>query len=151
MRVVEHPYLKGVLCREDGACFIPASGSHKAHWTFGTVTKGYREVQIGRKRYKVHRLVCETFHGLCPPDKTEVDHFPDRNPSNNAADNLRWVDHCENCRNRKTCIKGMEDAVSQYADMRAYKRARYALDPEYREKCKARNRAYLAKKKADKA
>lgn len=42
-----------------------------------------------RKKAYVHHLVLEAFVGACP-DGMEGCHFPDRNPSNNRLDNLRW-------------------------------------------------------------
>lgn len=38
---------------------------------------------------QVHRLVLESFVGPCP-DGMECCHFPDRNPTNNRIENLRW-------------------------------------------------------------
>ena len=144
MKVVDHPSLEGVKCREDGAVFVPAARGHEAHWTFGSTNgHGYLRVCIARKTYRVHRLIAEAFHGPCPPGKDEVDHT-DRNRSNNKPENLRWVSHVENCRNMSTNIKGMEDVVSPTVDKNAYMRALYANSPEFREKKKARNRAYRA-------
>lgn len=150
MKVVSHPYLEGVLCRADGAIYVPASGVHKAHWTFGSAqnARGYLQVQIAGKHYRVNRLICETFHGLCPADKPETDHL-DRDPTNNAADNLRWIDRKGNARNR-----GVNEAsfrkygVVAADDKAAYDRARYANDPEYRERKLAHAKAYAAKKRA---
>lgn len=38
---------------------------------------------------QVHRLVLEAFVGPCP-EGMEACHFPDRDPSNNRVENLRW-------------------------------------------------------------
>lgn len=38
---------------------------------------------------QVHRLVLEAFVGPCP-EGMEACHFPDRDPSNNRIENLRW-------------------------------------------------------------
>lgn len=43
----------------------------------------------GHKNKFVHRLVLEAFIGPCPDGK-EGCHFPNRDPSNNNIDNLRW-------------------------------------------------------------
>lgn len=151
MEVVDHPYLEGVKCRDDGAVFIPASGVHKGHWTFGSSNReGYLQVQVSRKLYRVHRLICEAFHGVCPEDKREVDHL-ERNPANNKPGNLRWVTPSENSRNKKVCIKGMEHIVSQREDAGAYHRAYYANNPECRERSRERCREWRAKKKAEMA
>lgn len=50
--------------------------------------------QIYYTRY-VHRLVLEAFVGPCP-DGMEACHDPDRTPSNNNLNNLRWDTHKEN-------------------------------------------------------
>lgn len=152
MEVVNHPYLEGVKCREDGAVYVPQSGTRKAHWTFGCRRyDGYLEVGIYGRHRLVHRLICEAFHGCCPSGKTDVDHL-NRNTSNNRPENLRWVTHRENCRNRKACDEGVvKYGVARADDRKAYMRARYVNDPEYRERCKARAREYHAKKKAEMA
>ncbi len=45
----------------------------------------------------VHRLILEAFVGPCPRGK-ESCHFPDRNPTNNRLENLRWDTHAANGR-----------------------------------------------------
>jgi hypothetical protein len=59
---------------------------------------GYRciNIMVGGQRVKrkVHRLVCEAFHGPCP-DGHECGHL-DGNRANNRADNLAWVTRSEN-------------------------------------------------------
>ena len=44
---------------------------------------------------KVHRLVCEAFHGPPPFDRAVVIHL-DENALNNRADNLKWGTQKEN-------------------------------------------------------
>lgn len=44
---------------------------------------------------KVHRLVCEAFHGKPPFDKAVVIHL-DEDGTNNRADNLKWGTQKEN-------------------------------------------------------
>lgn len=39
----------------------------------------------------IHRLVCEAFHGPKPGNKHWVVHFPDSDPLNNRASNVRWA------------------------------------------------------------
>lgn len=139
MEAVKHPYLEGVRCREDGAVFVPQSGTRKAHWTFGSGKPGgYRQVAAFGKYYSVHRLICAAFHGLCPEDKTEVDHI-NRDKSDNRPGNLRWVTHSENMRNRGVYA---QCGISSVDDPAAYASARYANDPEYRKRHNAHTLAY---------
>lgn len=51
-----------------------------------------------RKWVKVHRLVCEAFHGKPEGDRNITDHT-DHCRINNYYKNLRWVDRGENARN----------------------------------------------------
>jgi hypothetical protein len=55
---------------------------------------GYRCVCLKGRTLRVHRLVCEAFHGPAP-DGRECAHL-DGNQLNNRADNLAWVTHKEN-------------------------------------------------------
>lgn len=59
-------------------------------------TKGYRTICINRVSYLAHRIAWKILTGDEP---TEIDHY-DRNPSNNAAENLRPATRSENLRNR---------------------------------------------------
>lgn len=63
---------------------------------------GYRTVLLSyagiSKRYKVHRLVCEAFHGA-PPNEREVGHL-NGSPADNRASNLAWVSRSENTRHQ---------------------------------------------------
>jgi len=47
------------------------------------------------KTYKIHRLVCEAFHGPAP-DECDVCLHIDENAANNRADNLKWGTQKEN-------------------------------------------------------
>jgi hypothetical protein len=55
---------------------------------------GYLTVKLHSRRYKIHRLVCEAFHGP-PPAKADAAHL-DGSRVNNAAANLAWVSRKEN-------------------------------------------------------
>lgn len=152
MKIVDHPYLEGVKCRDDGAVLVPAGKTgRRAHWTFGALEgRGYLYVCIARKHYKVHRLICETFHGAYPPDKTEVDHI-DRNPSNNRPENLRWVSRQENCRNTGVHAASVAKyGVARADDLNAYQRARYDNNPAFRERKLEYGHERYAKKKVNK-
>ena len=64
----------------------------------GTVKPdGYVRVKINKKLYYLHRLIWLYHYGVWP---TEIDHI-DRNPSNNAVENLREVSRSVNMRNTK--------------------------------------------------
>lgn len=47
------------------------------------------------KNYKVHRLICEAFHGPAPDDKPNCLHL-DEDSSNNRPENLAWGSQKEN-------------------------------------------------------
>ena len=55
----------------------------------------YRVAYTGFGMLKVHRLVCEAFHGPAPSPDHVVAHN-DENGLNNVPDNLRWATHEEN-------------------------------------------------------
>lgn len=52
-------------------------------------------VEGKRRRFFIHRLCCEAFHGPQPAGRPEVAHW-DGNPANNHRDNLRWASAQEN-------------------------------------------------------
>lgn len=66
--------------------------------------RGYRAVTLcfdGSKRtVKVHRLVCEAFHGEPPSSKHHGAHI-DGDTSNNRAENLYWATATENAADRE--------------------------------------------------
>jgi len=57
----------------------------------------YKKVSINGKEYRVHRIVCETFHGPSKNGKTVVDHINERK-NDNKASNLQWISQSENIR-----------------------------------------------------
>ena len=68
-----------------------------------------------RKRFRVHRLVCEAFHEN-PDGKPCVNHI-DENKTNNCASNLEWCTSSENnnhgTRNERSA-KNRSKSVGQY-------------------------------------
>ena len=64
-----------------------------------TRSDGYSTIQYQKKRYYVHRLVWEWFHGPIPTDMV-IDHI-DGNPANNIINNLRCINHNQNLLNIK--------------------------------------------------
>lgn len=66
-----------------------------AHYgVLDTKAKRYQFV-FKRKTYRVHRLVCEAFHGPPPFPGAVVMHM-DENSMNNRAENLEWGSQKEN-------------------------------------------------------
>lgn len=69
--------------------------------TQSTNKRGYKILQLAGGKLgdgvtmRVHRLVCEAFHGPAPFAKAEVLHG-DGDPANNLVSNLRWGSHKEN-------------------------------------------------------
>lgn len=57
---------------------------------------GYEVVSLGNvDNVKIHRVICEVFHGSPDAGRYQVNHI-DCNRSNNRADNLEWVSPSEN-------------------------------------------------------
>ncbi len=83
------PSLPGYWASSDGRIRGPKGDM------VGTVDRyGYRYVNISKgRRRKVHRLVCEAFHG--PPTAEHCAHL-DGDTSNDAAANLAWKTPKEN-------------------------------------------------------
>ncbi|CAB4159137.1 HNH nuclease [uncultured Caudovirales phage] len=95
-------------------------------------------IQLNGKRrmLKVHRLVCEAFHGPPPFASAQAAHR-DGSRDNNVPDNLRWATNAENCHDRKlhgTNLSGSqhgrakltEDAVMEIRSLRG-RISQYAL------------------------
>ena len=123
-----HPTV-GVLVRSNGEVFVPATRYSKAHWTFGSKNdRGYLTVQINGKRYKVHRLVAQTFLPN-PENKSQVDHI-NRNREDNRVSpvcNLRWCTCSENLRNTPRSDRvDSRGGTHWYEDEKQYERERMA-------------------------
>lgn len=76
---------------------------------------GYLQIDLydsyGKKRFAVHRLVCEAFHQN-PKNKPCVNHI-DEDKTNNTASNLEWCTAKENC-NHGTRNARIAKSVGQY-------------------------------------
>lgn len=87
--------------RDNGAVLRHAKNKLKprpndAFWTFGRVNHRNGYMHLGDMR--VHRIVCEAFHGEPPTAQHIVDHI-DTNRQNNRPENLRWITKLENILN----------------------------------------------------
>ena len=66
-------------------------------------SNGYVQLCLNGKTYKKHRIVALQFlENDDPEHKTEIDHR-DHNRANNHIENLRWVSHSENQKNKAGC------------------------------------------------
>lgn len=94
----------GIILLPERKSVMPNGGEriYKTKPRYGTKTvpfKGspyeYYGIVIWGKPYKVHRLICEAFHGSATFDRAVVMHLDD-NPQNNRPDNLEWGTQKEN-------------------------------------------------------
>ena len=77
---------------------------------------GYIRVHLNNQKYQKHRLIAEQFiDNDDPVNKTEVDHI-NHDKSDYHIDNLRWISHSDNLKNR-TSNKGVQYAfVNEISD-----------------------------------
>lgn len=105
-REYETEWIKGSKCK---------ASKTARHEYYGTLYRG--------KNYKVHRLICEAFHGPPPKDKPVVIHI-NENALDNRPENLKWGTMKENmnmpkyiayCKSRtgenSPVVKGRKNAV----------------------------------------
>lgn len=112
--VPSHPQIEasslGRIRRKVASCPMPNGGTRTYHGlpTFGckAATSGlagfrmiYRYKSLA-KTFKVHRLVCEAFHGPSPFRGAVVMHLDD-DPANNRPENLKWATQKENLNTRQ--------------------------------------------------
>ena len=97
--------IPGALAREDGMIKLPHSKAkmphggtreYKTKWVFGTIrraTKTARHSYYGilyrGRNYKIHRLICEAFHGPAPEGSNIVLHL-NEDATDNRPENLAW-------------------------------------------------------------
>ncbi len=107
-------------------------GMGHCKWVMGSVWRelkpdigkeGHRRVTLCngpiRRRRLVHHLVLEAFVGPRPAGK-QCCHFPDRDPGNNAVENIRWGTPTEN----------YADAVKHGTSTRGEKNYKTKMTPE---------------------
>lgn len=75
---------------------------YKTKWVFGVKRKSsksarhqYYATLYRGKNYKIHRIICEAFHGQSPKDKPIVIHI-NENALDNRPKNLKWGTQKEN-------------------------------------------------------
>ena len=111
MKIMPIPSIKGAYANDlgqvkmpDAEAEMPNGGKrqYKTKWVYGCkrkASKNARHEYYGTlyrgKNYKIHRLVCEAFHGLPPDDKPIVIHI-DEDATNNRPENLKWGTQKEN-------------------------------------------------------
>jgi len=111
MKIMPIPSIDGALAREDGMIKLPESKAAMPHgnvrhyytkWVTGTKTRASKTAlheffgtMYRGKNYKIHRLVCEAFHGPAPDGKPIVLHL-NENALDNRPSNLRWGTQKEN-------------------------------------------------------
>lgn len=77
----------------------------------------YKCVHIPKvcKSIRVHRIVCETFHGAAPAGKNVVNHI-DEYKNNNSTSNVQWVSQSENIKayyKNNTYVKYTDAKIAQ--------------------------------------
>lgn len=94
------PGLDGYFASEDGSIWTDRRGQLRKRIPWegkGGYLVLNLQIALGvRKEFRVHRLIAETFLGLCPDGK-ETRHL-DGNKKNNSLDNLVWGTKKENGR-----------------------------------------------------
>lgn len=100
VKMKKHPTL-GIMVRSDGLILHPGHYCCNGHvyfqeyWTKGSHDKdGYLITVINKKKYRIHRIVAETFLENAE-NKEFVDHI-NRVRDDNNVENLRWVTQQEN-------------------------------------------------------
>lgn len=109
--IVEIPAIAGALARSDGFVKMPECSAkmphggvrfYKTKWVKGIRTKAsknarheYYGLMYRGKNYKIHRLICEAFHGPPPFSNAVVIHI-NENSLDNKPENLRWGTQKEN-------------------------------------------------------
>ena len=123
----EIPSIPGAYARDDGMVKFPECTARMPHggvrkyktkWIKGTLRKSakaaahvYYGTYYRGRNYKVHRLICEAFHGNPPNENSVVIHI-NEDATDNRPENLRWGTQKENlnmprfityCRSRTGC------------------------------------------------
>ena len=105
MIVKKIPSIDGAYANELGQVKLPEHVAsmpnggkrlYKTKWVYGSMRKAKKDaahkyfgILCKGKNYKVHRLVCEAFHGPQPKGKPIVLHL-NEDATDNRPENLRW-------------------------------------------------------------
>ena len=105
------PSIEGALANDLGQVKLPERTAmmpngvervYKTKWVDGvtmraskTARHAFKGLVYRGKSYKMHRLICEAFHGPAPEGKPIVLHL-DEDATNNRPENLRWGTMKEN-------------------------------------------------------
>lgn len=111
MKVAKIPQIDGAFAREDGMIKLPEIERQMPHgglrvyktkWVRGTIRRAsktarhsYYGIMYHGRNFKVHRLICEAFHGAAP-DGCEVVLHLNEDALDNRPENLRWGTQKEN-------------------------------------------------------
>jgi hypothetical protein len=111
MEVKPIPSIPGAFANDLGqvklpetVCEMPNGGNrvYRTKWIFGArkrasknARREYFGVMYRGKNYKIHRLICEAFHGPASVDFPLVIHL-DEDGTNNMPENLKWGTQKEN-------------------------------------------------------
>lgn len=111
------PSLSGVMASSLGRIVLPPKEARMPHGgmrkytpkpTFGYVSRASKNAKHAYRAYrskehgniKIHRAVCEAFHGPPPFDSAVVIHL-DEDAMNNRPENLKWGTQRENLNMQK--------------------------------------------------
>lgn len=111
MKVMPIPSIAGAFAREDGRIKFPETTAvmpnggvrtYQTKWVLGTETRAsrtarhkYYGVVYRGRNYKVHRLICEAFHGPAPDGMGVVIHI-NEDALDNRPENIKWGTQREN-------------------------------------------------------
>jgi hypothetical protein len=111
MKIMPIQSIPGALAREDGRIKLPepdvtfkngGTRKYKTKWVLGVLRKSsktarhrYYGLFYRGVNYRVHRLVCEAFHGPAPKGKNIVLHL-NEDSTDNRAENIKWGTQKEN-------------------------------------------------------